>query len=368
MKDWLNRPPSKEAAKELLNMSLEDKVYQTCVNINDWDIFTDGKWYISFSGGKDSTVLAYIAAKLLNGSPIPRTLHLLFYDTGLEYPEIRKFVDWYAEWLQKQFPRVTIDLQRRRPKQYFVDVIRDHGYPLISKVVAHNIWQARNSKSDTTRYLRLMCIKSDGTLASLDNAIPLVHQSLLKAPFQVNSYCCDATKKQPAHQYVKETGRLPMIAVMADESRARMKKWKKIGCNAFEGKEPQSNPMSFWKNQDILRYIRDEGVPICSVYGEILCFDGEDYYQESFEECSLRCTGCQRTGCVFCGFGITRDLPVGEKNRFQMLKETHPKHWDYAINGGEWDPVDGMWKPSKTPGHIGLGMGRVLDYIGVPYE
>lgn len=39
-----------------------------------------------------------------------------------------------------------------------------------------------------------------------------------------------------------------------------------------------------------------------------------------------------------------------------------------CVNGGEWDPVDGMWKPSKMPGHIGMGMGRVLDFIGVKYE
>lgn len=367
MNEWLNRPPSKEAAKELLAMSLEDKVYQTCVNINDWDIFTNGQWYISFSGGKDSTVLAYIAAKLLNGSPIPRTLHLLFCDTGLEYPEIRRFVGWYAEWLGKQFPRVTIDLQRRRPKKHFFDVIREKGYPIIGKEVAQTVYEARRAGSGKYAYrvakLRGEAVDKQGRLSSYN--IPQ-YEFLLYAPFQISHHCCNGTKKEPAKSFEKETGFRPVVATMADESVLRYSKWIRQGCNVFEGKRPQSNPMSFWSNQNVLQYKLQEEIPFCSVYGNVLAFDGENYYDNPLSECPLKCTGCQRTGCVFCGFGAHLEKP-GEQ-RFVRLKQTHPKHWNYAINGGEWDPVDGMWKPSKTPGHIGLGMGRVLDYIGVPYE
>lgn len=350
-------------------MDLEDKLIRTDEKMYEWELFTSENWYVSFSGGKDSTVLLYLACQFLDRfREIPHPLHVLFADTGLEYPEIRKFVPWFIGWLEDRFPRLTIDYQRVRPKQDFVSVIRNHGYPVISKVVSHNLWQARNSKSDTTRYLRLMCIKADGTLASLDNAIPQKYQHLLHAPFQVNSYCCDATKKEPLHRYTRQTGFLPMIATMADESRLRLNKWLHTGCNAFEGPAPKSCPMSFWTNQDVLSFIKSEKIPICEVYGEILYFDGENYYDDALQECDQRCTGCQRTGCIFCGYGATRRLPPGELNNFQMLKQTHPIHWNYAINGGEWDTADGMWKPSKTPGHVGLGMGRVLDYIGVPYE
>lgn len=358
MSEWLNRPPSKEAAKELLGMSLEDKVYQTCVNINDWDIFTNGQWYISFSGGKDSTVLAYIAAKLLNGSPIPRTLHLLFCDTGLEYPEIRKFVVWYAEWLGKQFPRVTIDLQLRRPKKHFFDVIREKGYPIIGKEVALDIKQGRNGIAHSLKRLN-----GEKAGSRFDHSR---YAYLLNAPFLISPDCCSITKKQPARLFSKETRLLSMTAEMAVESQIRLQKWMITGCNAYEGKHQKSKPMSFWSNQNVLQYKLQENIPFCSVYGDVLAFDGENYYDSTILECPLKCTGCQRTGCVFCGFGAHLEKP-GEQ-RFVRLKQTHPKHWNYAINGGEWDPADGMWKPSKTPGHIGLGMGRVLDYIGVPYE
>lgn len=51
------------------------------------------------------------------------------------------------------------------------------------------------------------------------------------------------------------------------------------------------------------------------------------------------------------------------ENRFERMKHTHPKHYDFCIGGGEFDPADGLWKPNEK----GLGYGRVLDYIGVRY-
>lgn len=368
MKKWYNKPPeSKEAAKNLLSLSLEDKLVYTCANISDWDIFTNGNWYISFSGGKDSTVLLYIVAKMMNKMPVqPHSLKVLFCDTGLEFPEIRKFVPWYIEWLQNKFPNIVIDYTRKRPKKYFFDVIYDYGYPVISKVISHNISQARFSNSDATRYLRIMGIKKDGTVAHRSCSIPLSYQYLLNAPFLISSLCCDHTKKNPADCYAREKNLFTMTAQMASESDSRYRNWIKNGCNMYEMKHAKSNPMSFWKEQDVLQYIKQENIPVCSVYGDIEPFDGDDFYKDSlFKQPNLKCTGCQRTGCIFCAFGV--HLEKGE-NRFQRLKRTHPKHWDFCINGGEWDQADGMWKPSKTPGHIGLGMGHVLDFIGVPYE
>ena len=142
---------------------------------------------VNFSGGKDSTVLAYIAAKMMNGSPIPRTLHLLFCDTGLEYPEIRKFVFWYAEWLQKRFPRVKIDIQVRRPKKHFFDVIRDFGYPIIGKEVAKDIKEGRSGGAWATRRLN-----GEMKGSRFDHSH---YEFLLYAPFLISHECCQFTKK-----------------------------------------------------------------------------------------------------------------------------------------------------------------------------
>ena len=128
--------------------------------------------------------------------------------------------------------------------------------------------------------------------------------------------------------------------------------------------------MSFWTEQDIYHYIKQFDVPYCSVYGDIVVkpsdpdvpdnqMDIADYLGEYTEADQLMTTGCHRTGCVFCAFGC--HLQKGE-NKFQQLKRTHPRQYEYCINGGEM--VDGKWQPSKE----GLGLGKVLDYIGVKYE
>lgn len=94
-----------------------------------------------------------------------------------------------------------------------------------------------------------------------------------------------------------------MTALMAEESRLRMLKWQRTGCNAFDGKRPMGKPMSFWTEQDVLRFIVDRELPIASVYGDIVASDGENDYTETLIDCKLHCTGCHRTGCMFCGFG-----------------------------------------------------------------
>lgn len=156
---------------------------------------------------------------------------------------------------------------------------------------------------------------------------------MLNAPFEVSNQCCKVMKKQPMHQYNKDTGRVPMTAQMASESKLRTSNWVKNGCNAFNAKNPISNPMSFWTEQDVLLYIKESNLPICSVYGDVVVdysAMGQCDNQMSFadfgifdnERPLLKTTGCQRTGCVLCGFGCHLEK---EPNRFQMLKETHPK-------------------------------------------
>ena len=150
-----------------------------------------------------------------------------------------------------------------------------------------------------------------------------------------------------------------MTGQMADESMMRKAQWLKNGCNGFDMKKPISNPMSFWTEQDVLQYIKQNNLPIASVYGEVT-YETEPE-QIRFEEVGIKCceaenlttTGCKRTGCIFCAFGC--HLEKGT-TRFQRLKETHPKQYAYCIGGGEYNE-NGIWVPSKD----GLGMGHVFD-------
>ena len=157
----------------------------------------------------------------------------------------------------------------------------------------------------------------------------------------------------------------PIIGTLACESERRTDAWLKTGCNAFESKRPISKPMSFWTEQDVLQYIKRFDVPIASVYGDIVY--AEDAEQTRLEEFGidgvgsdkLVTTGCDRTGCIFCAFGCHLD---GEPSRFQRLKETHPRQYEYCVGGGEYDE-NGIWKPNKQ----GLGMGHVFDVLNKIY-
>lgn len=160
-------------------------------------------------------------------------------------------------------------------------------------------------------------------------------------------------KKSPVQSYEKK-GKLPVTAQMADESNQREIQWLHNGCNAFDCKRPISNPMSFWTEQDVLSYIKENNLTIASVYGDIVY---EDYDgQTRFEGCGKLCTtGCHRTGCIFCGFGA--HLEKGE-GRFERLKRTHPKLYEYCMGGGAYGE-DGIWRPDNR----GLGMAHVIDEL-----
>jgi len=117
-------------------------------------------------------------------------------------------------------------------------------------------------------------------------------------------------KKAPVKSYTKRTGRVGITAQMASESRLRTLQWLQHGCNAFDAKKPVSNPMSFWKEQDVLLYIKTYNIPIASVYGDIVVdyqamgqvegqmsfADFMDAEEFDLDRPLLKTTGCDRTG------------------------------------------------------------------------
>lgn len=303
-----------------------------------------GSVYVSFSGGKDSTVLKHIVDQMYDDVPA------LFVNTGLEYPEIQKFA-------MSQKNVVTV-----RPEMRFDEVIRKYGYPVVSKRVADYVYTARRDPNSK----RAKWIRGEEWTKFVAGG---KWSFLIDGPIPVSGNCCGIMKKAPAKKYQKQTGRKPMFGTLACESLSRENAWIKNGCNGFDMKNPVSNPLSFWTEQDILHYIKQYDVPYCSVYGDIQikphgdnALDGQidliDYLGCYEPEDQLATTGCDRTGCIFCMFGCHLEKAP---NRFQRLKETHPRQYQYCIGGGEM--VDGKWQPSKD----GLGLGHVLDYIGVKY-
>ena len=288
------------------SLSLEEKEEFTAGVIEQWYQYWDGKVYISFSGGKDSTVLLDQVRKLFPEVPA------VFVDTGLEYPEIRSFV--------KTIENVTWI----RPKMKFQDVIEKWGYPVVSKIVSRFVSDLQNptTKNQAVRTLHLTGYTRNGAYLQ-SYMLSKKWNFLVDAPFKISNHCCDVLKKRPIYKYQKSVGLAPFIGVMASNSLTRRRQYYSTGCNTFNAAHPSSKPLSIWFDSDIWDYIRKYNLPYSKIYD----------------------MGEHNTGCMFCAFGV--HLEKGE-NRFQRMARTHPKHYKYCMEK--------------------LGMAEVLDYIGIDYK
>ena len=294
----------------LQSLPLDIKVLKTKRRIQEWiDYYGENKVYISFSGGKDSTVLLDLVRQVNPNIPA------VFIDTGLEYPETKEFVN--------SLDNVTI----LRPKMSFKQVIEKYGYPMVSKEQANYIDDIRNS----TEKMKIRRLEGDSQGRF---KLSKKWHYLINAPFKVSHKCCIIMKKEPAKRYEKQTGRVPFIGTLAEESSLRQQSYLKTGCNAFDSKRPNSTPLAFWKEQDILKYIYDNKLNINKAYGNIICKDG-NYYT----------TKCDRTGCIYCGCGVHLEKVP---NRYQRLELTHPQLHDYCMNK--------------------LGFKEVCEYMNIPYK
>lgn len=314
--------PTMDELRILQDLPLEVKVKKTEARIREWvnHFGLDGV-YISFSGGKDSTVLLDICRKMYPD------MKAVYVDTGLEYPEIKEFV--------KSFNNVDII----RPKLTFKQIVEKYGYPFISKPVSNTVAMAKKNVAqgnyETTRVKKLQGIMDDGKGGKSQFNYEK-YLFLLEAPFLISDKCCDYSKKKPSEEYESQTGRKPILGQLTAESIKRRNGWLKTGCNAFESKRQQSNPMAFWKEQDVLHYIYENKLPIASVYGDVVVVDEDEdgmKYENVFgfaeydQDKKLTTTGCTRTGCMWCGFGCH----LNNDDRFTSMKTTHPAIYDYVF-------------------------------------
>lgn len=299
-----------------------------------------GQVYLSFSGGKDSTVLKHIVDGM--GLDVPA----VFMDTGLEYPEIRQFVKNVKSGTWDCF---NTGIEILKPEMRFDQVIREYGYPVVSKEISERVYYARKGADWAKK-----CLQGKNPDGSDSRFKTDKWEFLQDAPFPVSHKCCTIMKKNPAKKYERESGRKPILGTMATESKLRRTQWEKVGCNAFDAARPRSASLSFWTRQDVLHYIKRFDVPYCPLYGEIEVddhpeFEGQinviDYLGCYGPEDRLHTTGCDQSGCMFCMFGVHLEP---EPNRFQRMKQTHPRLWKYCMDV--------------------LGLRKVLEYIGVKYE
>ena len=255
---------------------------------------------------------------------------------------IKQNVDVVADFIRNKFD-IEVELFKEYPTDRkgnritFRNVLEKYGYPVPTKQIARSVEYAKRGNKWAIDEL-------NGEYRSAKTGEPSKWNCpkwkyLLDAPFKISNKCCDVMKKRPAKSFNKKSGLKPIIATLASESQIRKSQWVEHGCNAFDMKEPSSKPMSFWTEQDVLQYIKEYDIPLASVYGEIKQDKNGKYYT----------TGLKRTGCMFCMFGCHLEK---HPNRFERLKETHPKLYEYCMR--DWDKG-------------GLGLDEVLNYINVDH-
>lgn len=328
--------------KILQALPLEIKIMKSKRRITEFvEYFGVNDCYVSFSGGKDSVVLLDLVRSIY-----PQ-IEAIYSDTGLEYPEIREYV--------KSFSNVRIV----RPKMNFKEVITKYGYPVVSKEISNSVYQGRRhlERGGNGEIVRLK--KLYGTLLDSSGKKSIYNSEkfkpLLQAPFLISDVCCEKMKKNP----LREVQKYPLVGTMTYESQLRKTQWLRTGCNLFDSKKPKSIPISFWTEQDVLHYIQNNRIRVCSVYGELVekaefhSYDSLGIFSEISKE--LMFTKAQRTGCIFCAYGSHLEKQM---SRFERLKKTHSRLYQYCIGGGAIDQADGLWKPDSK----GLGMGYVFDW------
>lgn len=110
----------------MLNLiDLELKIEDALFRIRDLYNKTDGKCCLSFSGGKDSTVVAELILMAQERYNLPQ-IPFVFADTKVEYDAIYEFVDWFDE---NKYP-----ITKLNPEKPFGRVLRENGLPFSSKI------------------------------------------------------------------------------------------------------------------------------------------------------------------------------------------------------------------------------------------
>ena len=182
-------------------MPLDDKVALSKVRIQEWYEYWQGKVSISFSGGKDSTVLLHLVRSMYPEVPA------IYADTGMELSSVKEFI--------KNTPNVV----RLKPEMNFRQVIDTYGWVFPSKNVAKYVSDARRG----VRYATMMFEgkNADGSPSVFNRDRYARWKKLLDAPFKISDKCCHIMKEAPLNEYYKETGRKPYIGLLACESKRR---------------------------------------------------------------------------------------------------------------------------------------------------
>lgn len=318
---------------ELQTLPYEVKRTWAIAKAKEFYDYFEGKVFCSV-GGLDSMVLIklireYVAADVVGVS-------------------VSALEDKSIQAIHKKMPNMVL----LRPYKNMAQVIKDHGYPVISKEKAGKI-QLLQNPTEKNSCVRNAIITGDtgeygGWRTGTRMRLPQKWLNLFAgpenekygtnyktAPFRVSPDCCYHMKEKPADDWAKSTGFKPFMGLMASEGGQRQKALMKNGCNYYGKTVQRSCPFAIFQRDDLLRLALELNVEVPEIYGEI----------KEKPDGTLYTTLAQRTGCNMCGFGIHIEK---RPHRFDRLRRKNFKEWKFWM--------------------YDMGWGEVLDYIGIGWK
>lgn len=246
---------------------LEDRITKIKSINEQYDLLN--KAYISFSGGKDSTVLHYLLDLAIPNNKIPR----VFSNTGIEYAEIVKYVKTMAE----SDDRFTII----RPKKNIKEILEKYGYPFKSKEHSDRVSVYQNSGK--TRYVVNYLGEGEKYKAKqFQCPDELRYQFTEGFKLKVSKNCCRELKKKPLHEYQKETGKTIAMTGMRQEEGGQRANISNCVIMDKDKKVYKFHPLLVVTEDFIDWFVKENNIRLCSLY----------YPPYNFK----------RTGCKGCPF------------------------------------------------------------------
>jgi hypothetical protein len=309
----------------------EAKVRHAAIRAREFWETLDGRAHISVGGLDSITLLLFLRAQ------------------GIDCPAISvsSIEDASIQRIHKQLGVVPL-----KPLKRQADVIKEFGFPVLSKETASKIELLQNPTEKNATVRHAIVTGETGEYGGFrKNSRMKMSQKWLEkfggpenegegvsyasAPFRVSAKCCYYLKEKPCDDYAKTHGTSPYLGLMASEGGRREKALMLNGCNYYGKTVTRSAPFAVFSRNDILRLALDLNVPVPDIYGEI----------RSDAKGNLFTTKAQRTGCAMCGFGIHLEK---RPHRFDRLRESNSKAWQFWMHE--------------------IGWGAVLDYIGVGWD
>lgn len=268
---------------------------------------TGGKCYVSFSGGKDSTVLLALIKMCEEILTIPPNgIPAVFSNTGIELGVTVDFVKWCRNsgWYQ--------NIVMIRPEVSFDWVMKNIGKPIKSKLKSEYIGRWHRGNRSRTVYQNMIEGKTNSgkdtwVLKLYDKDMHMIHDDF---PIKISDLCCSYLKKKPFKKYAKEQGMKGQITGLRSgeggarelNAHIRAKSNNFRICTSIDKKGfIKKTPLIDWSDDDLEEFIRKYDVPLSRAYTEF---------------------GFERTGCMLCPFSrqLSNDLKYlhdHEPNRYK---------------------------------------------------